>query len=260
MVTTHFIGRYGNQLFQAAACIALAVEHNTRFLFPDNTESGDKNYLEHLPKLSKSQCQIGSVYFEPMFKYQPIPYGPDMCLHGFFQSEQYFANYREYILDRLKLRPDYYDLKQNRNVVSIHVRRGDYLLRPDITPFLGIEYYRQAIKRFADAGFIDFLVFSDDIPWCKENINFDNFNNCYFEYSEGGDEYTDMLSMAACSHNVIANSSFSWWGAWSNPNPDKIVVAPDRSNWMGCTNNHYDTSTLIPSGWETIKYFNELAR
>lgn len=122
--------------------------------------------------------------------------------------------------------------------VSIHVRRGDYLVAPHSSYHINLaatSYYDDAIKMFPGDKF---LVFSDDIEWCRQNFVGDEF-----EFSEGKTEIEDMNLMAACKHNIIANSTFSWWAAWLNNNPHKIVVVPEK--WAYTDKQ----PTAIPLSW-----------
>jgi hypothetical protein len=91
-----------------------------------------------------------------------------------------------------------------------------------------------------------YIIFSDDISWCKENLSF--LNNKIF--IEGNTDFQDLYLMSKCKNNIIANSSFSWWGAWLNTNKDKIVIAPKK--WFGISNSHLDTSDLYCNNWVTI--------
>lgn len=115
--------------------------------------------------------------------------------------------------------------------VSIHIRRGDYLKAPNYTGLCGIEYYTKAIEYIK--GKIkspEFYIFSDDITWCKENIAhlLNDHNYIFVDWNTCADSPLDMLLMSNCKHNIIANSSFSWWSACLNQNPDKIVCAPEK--------------------------------
>ena len=115
------------------------------------------------------------------------------------------------------------------NSVSIHVRRGDYLKHRLYKDLCGLEYYKKAIDYIINS--IDspvFFIFSNDIKWAKDNLQpFFNSNSAIFVTgNEGVDSYKDMQLMSLCKHNIIANSSFSWWSAYLNINPDKIVIAP----------------------------------
>lgn len=127
--------------------------------------------------------------------------------------------------------------------VSIHVRRGDYLnpVQKAFHGALGIEYYREAMKLFPGCRFI---VFSDDIPWCRENFTGDEFS-----FSEGKDEISDMNEMASCEHHIIANSSYSWWAAWIPDNEGKKVVCPECWYNGGEAENRAKRITECPPEW-----------
>lgn len=101
---------------------------------------------------------------------------------------------------------------------------------------------------------LDFLVFSDDIEWCKRNIPSEKVNPINIRFKEQGEALLDLKEMAECEHNIIANSTYSWWGAWLNNNPNKVVVTPDEENWFGVDNKHLDVSTLLPKEWIRVKY------
>ncbi len=151
-----------------------------------------------------------------------------------FQDEKWFARVKDKVRKMFSS-----GITGDINRVSIHVRRGDYVTPPHNTFYYnltGTEYYQKAIAQFPDEKF---LVFSDDIEWCKTYFLGDRF-----EFSEGKTEVDDMNLMASCKHNIIANSSFSWWGAWLNPNPNKIVIAPKL--WAK------GFSAKIPSTWNRI--------
>ncbi len=130
----------------------------------------------------------------------------------YVQGENYFEKYKEDIKTLFSADIGY------EPYVSIHVRRGDYVNNPFYVDLMETNYYKKAMSLFPEDKF---LVFSDDIEWCKEQAI---FKGCIF--SERNDEVTDLNRMASCKHNIIANSSFSWWAAWLNPNTEKKVVAP----------------------------------
>ena len=168
---------------------------------------------------------------------------------GYWQTEKYFIDIKDTIYAAFSFRTN--NLSNNSiklsnelrkgNHVSVHVRRGDYLS----TGFYGpctLAYYKKAIDFFQkiDSHF-SFVFFSDDIEWVKENIKIDN--GIYVTWNKRENSWQDMYLMSICSHNIIANSSFSWWGAWMNKNPHKIVVAPHI--WFeSCPK--YD---ILPSSW-----------
>lgn len=158
----------------------------------------------------------------------------------YVQDEQFFEDSKEYIKELYGSDIGY------SNYVSIHVRRGDYVGNKFYVDLFGNGYYERAMALFPDDQFI---VFSDDIEWCKQQ---EIFKGCAF--SEGNDEITDMNMMASCKHNIIANSSYSWWAAYLNPNLGKRVIAP--KDWYTLTSpidGHISVpSTKLLAEWEAI--------
>lgn len=238
MITCELVGRLGNQLFQISNCVAHALKNGVQYKIPLRTQDPRvwPIYFTHLPRLSPSD-KILHHYKEPEFSYQPIPFQDNTCLHGYFQSEKYFADYRNEILTAFRI-----PYKPLKGVVSIHVRRGDYLQFADKHPPITKEYLHEAIKLFPN---YNFLVFSDDMKWCREILT-----GPQFSFAEKNTPLKDIELMSGCEHNIIANSSFSWWGAWLNQNPDKIVIAPNV--WFGPGNDHLNTKDLIPESWIRI--------
>jgi len=125
------------------------------------------------------------------------------------------------------------------SMVSVHVRRGDYLKLSDHHPACTLEYYDKAMSKFDGCKF---LIFSDDKKWCLENFNKEN---C--EISFNSDAVEDLQLMSLCDHHIIANSSFSWWGAWLGRNKDKKVIAPKE--WFGPAKNDHNTKDLYCKDW-----------
>src|SRR5690606_38192956 len=133
---------------------------------------------------------------------------------------------------------------QQRNSVSLHVRRGDYLIASNqhLGSICDNAYYEKAITYINEKTDSPlFVIFSNDIPWCKETFN--NIDAIFVDWNTGNQSYIDMQLMSLCKHNIIANSSFSWWGAWLNNNPDKIVVSPNK--WINETRPNTDGRGLI---------------
>lgn len=193
---------------------------------------------------------------EPHFQYWPgindLP--KDCYLSGYWQSEKYFSDFAAQIRADFSFRQS--PAGQNAelasqiigaNSVSLHVRRGDYASNPKTTAHHGLcslDYYRSAISYVAGRmKQPHFFIFSDDIEWVKRNLVV-NYPCVYVQHNSGADSYNDMRLMSMCNHHIIANSSFSWWGAWLNPSAEKIVVGP--KNWFA---NQTDTKDLFPSGW-----------
>lgn len=181
------------------------------------------------------------VYRERDMEYDPEVFRKDPAyLEGFFQSEKYFAGIREEVRQAFTFRnlslPEAYEnyLKEIENTmsVSVHVRRGDYLAASHNGIYENIctvEYYERAIARIREKWpeAVCYL-FTNDLPWVREHLAGPDR-----VLVEGGSEatgYLDLYLMSRCRHHIIANSSFSWWGAWLGDDPEKMVIAPDR--WM----------------------------
>jgi hypothetical protein len=179
-------------------------------------------------------------------------------LDGYWQSEKYFLPIQEMIRQDLTLvqplPPHLQELvKQihNTNSISLHVRRGDYASNPVTTAYHGLystEWYANAAAQMQkDVSDAHFFIFSDDYEWVRSNIKLDG--PCTFvQPSPDGQEAQDLYVMSQCKHNIIANSSFSWWAAWLNAHSNKKVIAPAR--WF--VGDHSDTKDLIPQGWTRI--------
>lgn len=184
--------------------------------------------------------------------------GGGVYLAGYWQSEKYFADVAELIRQEFTLKSEPDRLNQQvldeieaANSVSLHIRRGDYVSNPVTNRFhgvLGLDYYSRAVNYIASrTAQPHFFVFSDDMAWAKENLRL-SFPLSFIEHNGEDRDYEDLRLMSRCKHHIIANSSFSWWGAWLNANPEKIVVSPKK--WF----NHapLDTKDLIPEYWVKI--------
>lgn len=243
-VTFARLGKYGrlaNCMFQMAATIALAARNNDNFSFPTWEYQNDF----YLPRVFHNNLPNFWTYNEPHFHYSPIPYKPFINLYGYFQSEKYFID-QAHIIQRM-LTPRYaYDQKADYCVgyTAIHVRRQDYLTHKDCYNILDMNNYYE--KAMAACPSEKYLIFSDDIAWCKKH-----FIGNQFDFSEERHPSKDLGKMINCSNHIIANSSFSWWAAWLNSNPDKTVIAPAR--WFGpkLAPTH-NTKDLIPEKWIKI--------
>ena len=196
---------------------------------------------------------------EPHFHYWPeIRNAPQDCyLVGHWQSEKYFQEVASVIRSDFTFRSPLSDRNTKLaeqigqvNAVSLHVRRGDYVKNPKNVTVYGLctpDYYRTAIQHVCERVEQPyFFIFSDDIIWVKDHLKMD-LPCQYVDHNHGSESYNDMHLMSLCRHHIIANSSFSWWGAWLNPTQGKIVVAPQQ--WFINGNNIQD---LYPQGWMVL--------
>lgn len=246
--------RLGNQMFQIAALVGTAKKFKTIFSIPEGWKYEDffKNKLPASRPVSNR-----FLFKENGFHYQDPP-KPDKkgvyAMSGYFQSEKYFEHCKEEIRKYFALKDDiinplkekYKEILERDNICSIHVRRGDYVNLSDHHTNLDMGYYLKAIKNFPKD--FTFVIFSDDIEWCKEQFP----PSDKFVHIEGEEDYIDLFLMTLCKNNIIANSSFSWWSAWLNENPDKKVIGPKSSNWFGPANKHLNTKDLYPNNWIEI--------
>lgn len=237
------IGRLGNQMFQISAAIGYSKKNNIPYWIPKQSiaEHIWPAFFKHFP--SEPMPGTKYVYYkEPNHSYNEIPVHQNICIEGFWQSEKYFSGYRQDIINAFQI-----PYKKLDRFVSIHVRRGDYLQMQDKHPVVTYEYISEAVKYFIDLGFFSFVVCSDDIKWCKVQLKPLELYGAVFSYSAGHGPIEDLAMMSCCEHNIIANSSFSWWSAWLNQNPDKIVIAPKV--WFGPGNKNLDDRDIIPESW-----------
>ena len=265
-------GRMGNQMFQFAATVGIARKANQGFAFPkENTEipsvedfkDGIRREVyfdlpKYFPNVERTlapleQIQTYHIAQEPYFHFCPDLFTvPDQTnLMGYFQTEKYFEHCSDLILGFFQFDKDIKKQAENNfpsfpvklEYVSIHLRRGDYAGLQQFHPVMDADYYFDAMTQFMDGDYC-FLIFSDDIQYAKEL--FGEQENIV--YIEGNDPAVDMCMMTMCDHNVIANSSFSWWGAWLNDNTNKKVIAPKR--WFGpAYKGVHDTKDLYPQSW-----------
>jgi hypothetical protein len=193
--------------------------------------------------------------FDPEFLSQP----DNILLSGYFQSEKYFVSCEEIIRkcftfkNRLSgINLEIAEKIKETNSVSIHIRRGDYVSNKKLAGIYAetsTGYYEKAIDHIRQK--LDnpaFFVFSDDPEEAKKIISFPQ--TTYIDWNTGANSYIDMQLMSLCKHNIIANSSFSWWGAWLNNNNDKIVIAP--SIWFKDEHKNNSIKDLIPEKWTQI--------
>lgn len=186
--------------------------------------------------------------------------GAPAYLDGYWQSERYFSGIADLLRREFSLKAPANDANAalarqigaaGSNAVSLHIRRGDYVSNAQTAQYHGVcslDYYRAAVDHVAERIDVPhFFVFSDDHAWVSQNFRLDHAATLV-DVNDADHGAWDMALMKACRHHIIANSSFSWWGAWLNPHADKIVVAPER--WFSGAS--HDTSDLVPTSWSRL--------
>ena len=225
-------GRLGNQLFQIAATLGAARRNHCDFVFPPWEYTA---FFEH-PLPQSENVSFDETHDELDFAYRPIDVRTSTNLWGFFQSERYFEHCRDelryYLTPNDKLqtmmeqdRRKYFHGSENEKIGSISVRRGDYIGHSGFVELAQTSYYRDAMNGFDPETL--WFVFSDEIDWCETYFSRNEFSQNRFVFVRPCHELVGLFLMASCQNNIIANSTYPWWGAWLNHSPGKRVIAPD---------------------------------
>ena len=259
------MGQLGNQMFQYAALKGIAAKHNYKTIIPSHNEVivdalGNKLRIELFDAfdIPMGPMDVGYIPHERNlqephyhFSQELLDNCPDnVSLVGYFQSEKYFKHIEDDIRKLFGPKEDALSCWASTqhlfdNPVALHIRRGDFLINSVHHHNLSMKYYETALRAFGSDRQV--IIFSDDTDWCKAQPLFegDRFLVC-----EGGGPYTDLYMMSKCDDFIIANSTFSWWGAWLSHNEDKLVIYPDL--WFGPNNIDKSTADLFPPEWRMI--------
>ncbi|MFK7840344.1 MAG: alpha-1,2-fucosyltransferase [Bdellovibrionales bacterium] len=283
MITLNLSGGLGNQMFQYASGLALA-KHNSTALKLDLSEFLHyplRSYMLNCYKLSdevkfnagikfkwlqkiKNRLPDPNKYTEPHYHYDPnfFEAKDGFSVTGYFQSENYFKAIENDIRDHFTIKENLSSssaniekqIKAAKHAVSLHVRRGDYVSDTKTQKVHGSaseDYYKSAVGHLIEklGEDIHFFIFSDDTQYAQSNFDF-----CQQKTIVSGNDdapHEDMYLMSQCHHNILANSSFSWWGAWLNEHKDKNVIAP--AQWFSAeTLKEKSIADLFPKDWIII--------
>jgi len=282
MIVVKINGGLGNQMFQYAFGKCLAIKHNTVLMLDlswfknckerkfeldnlniqyEKCNSAENKRLKGFKRIffrifknpEKSCLHVTEKYFH--FDSAMLNLPDNVYIDGYWQSEKYFKEIENIIRQDFSFKlpaegknKELLEQILSTNSVSLHIRRGDYITDPSVNDVHGscsLEYYDKAVKYIIEK--IDdphFFIFSDEPEWAKENLSIP-YPMIIIDNNDKNSGHEDIRLMSNCKHNIIANSSFSWWGTWLNNNPDKIVLAPEK--WF--LSQSYDTKDLIPEGW-----------
>ena len=269
-------GRLGNQMFQYAALRGIAAKRGYDWCIPPDTYDHKDNYglFETFEMTNVKESNIGFVSgdFIQENNHCFIPEFFDECpdnvsLDGYYQTEKYFTHIEKEIHDDFTFKKKYlipcqeYINSLSSPPIFLHIRQSDNIGREQYHPILSIEFFENALKQFAEDTLC--FVFTDDMEWCKSQ---EFFKQERFLFNEKNERYSyqnidgtgklqntllpqiDLCLMSLCSGGIIANSSFSWWGAWLQNNRGKII-APNSKVWFGSAMTHLDTSDIVPKRW-----------
>lgn len=250
MIVINLEGGLGNQCFMQAFGLTYAIKHNldycvyTKVNNPHIYDKGVYNLSAYrFPGINYcDEPPILPVFNEPHFHFADLPKMDNVCFSGFWQSFRYIEEYRKDVINAF----GFGDIKTKEGICACHIRRSDYLQYPFHHPVVTPVYLTKAIIYMVGKGYKKFKVFSDGMEWAKKFFGNEMlFGDLEFEYSEGKTELEDLMEMASCSSIVTANSTFSAWAAYINPNPDKIVVQPKE--WFGSALNHNTVDLYLPN-------------
>lgn len=276
MIVVKLQGGLGNQMFQYATARHLGLKYKKEIIlnteYFSNIPKGDvpRKYQLDIFNIDKSIKKDNTTNLilkwtqkiilkllseKTMYSISDIllKYNLPVYINGYFQSEKYFKDSRDILLDEFTLTKELgVEAKKIKNIIEkseavcLNVRRGDYL-RPDYIKIYGTcstEYYNKAIEYIKNKIKNPIIcVFSDDPEWVKKEFNIENV---VFAGNDLLKDYEQMYLMSLCKHNIVANSSFAWWGAWLNQNPNKIIIAPQK--WF----NIDSPPDIVPESWVRV--------
>ena len=267
--TNLFTGpRFGSQMTQYAGMHSVAKKLNSEFVFTEEhmQDIVVDGYLFDAFNLTNRIIPTKDVQFSSFTMREMVvddrvfslPTDRNWDIGGWFNSYRYFHEYQDEIQKIFTFKDHIHSVAKTNidkirdnepyPLVSLHVRRGDYLTHFSLV--MGLKYYSDALSVFYnkfDGKYFKLVVFSDDISWCKQNILGENAI-----YVEGNENYVDMCMMTMCDHHIIANSSFSWWGAYLNPSITKEVVCPYYYIGPMDREHQYINGTYFPENWHAI--------
>jgi len=235
---------------------------NNSYTFASTT---DLLFFKQLSVFNKVKRELGcnypKIYNEPSFRYDEkvMKLQKPAYIRGFFQSYKYFIGHENLIRELFAFPLDSLDelnkgvmaTIKSANAIAIHIRRGDYVNDAITQQYHGncsLDYYLKAISLLtAREKECSLFFFSDDSDWVKEQFGYLPCPKQFINHNTGENNWKDMLLMSLCNHNIIANSSFSWWAAWLNASPEKIVIAPKK--WFATIEMQRNAKDLIPLEW-----------
>lgn len=273
-LTCYLMGGLGNQMFQIFATIAIAKQTNRKFIFPYSktlrTGIERPTYWDTMFAEMKTRTTAKPIN-APIIKERTTRYDPDIihyvnnsiedcCLGGYFQTPRYFEGCESEIIQMLQIREKQMAVKEEcaKPTIAMHFRLGDYLQKQEYYRILPVTYYVSALRKIMDTIGENVKVFCFFEEGDREKVEISIavmqklFNKTDFAKVDTMiPDWKQMLMMSVCDHNIIANSTFSWWGAYLNANKGNIVCCPDI--WFGPGMHHNEIGDLIPSKWNRIE-------
>lgn len=257
LISCNLMGGLGNQIFQAAHALAQGMKHNRDVVFIPHSWTPmqgrqTSNYLNNIFRNLKFVESIDGFekVVEGPWEYSEVPpKDHNTVFDGYFQSSKNFFGFDDKIRKIFSPTEEFinemyekYPQLNQENTLSIHIRRGDCFMNPDIHPIANEKYVERALTEIGKYTHV--FVFSDDKDWVKENLKFDNVT--YVD----DEDYREMWLMSLCKNHIMVNSTFSWWGTFLNPNPNKKIIAP--SIWFG-PRGPQNYKDIYESNWTVLE-------
>lgn len=260
------LGRLGNQMFQYASLMGIARNRGFEFSIPPKEKFGERdmnvredsfNIYEVFRGLAPNHIGVSSneMNMEKVHGFDEDLFNncsDNIDLFGYYQTPKYFENIEDDVREHFKFSKGVTDLANQffsefelgEDVISLHIRRGDYVYNPN-HPVQSVDYYKEALDNLSPSTDIPVIIFSDDWEWCNGE---EMFKDDRFLISTNNTPDFDMCLMSMCNYHIIANSSFSWWGAWlANSNK---VIAP--KNWFGSECVYKDVQDMKFGNWSWL--------
>ena len=284
MLSIQIMGGFGNQIFQIFAALAYGIQHNIKVVFPYHCSMGHRHtywdtFFSELVifttanpanRMDENDIARMSIYQERDFTFAGFPdFGENnVCLLGYFQSFKYFAAVQETLYRILKLDhkkqsvhdkyPQYWSDLEGGETASIHFRLGDYKQKRYYHPIMNYEYFEQSLDHIVanrpSLSRVLFFCESEDNEYVQSKIDLMHAKYPHITFMKVDDtipDYEQVMIMSCCHHNIMSNSTFSWWGAYFNSNYSKIVCYP--SKWFGEYYEHtHDHRDMMPDTWKKI--------
>jgi Glycosyl transferase family 11 len=251
-ITCNLTGRLGNNLFQIAYCTAVSIDNDLDF-FVNSTHPGvyheyKNNILKNIQYLNIDVLDYTDVSVSHNYNAIKIPANKNLILTGYGQTDKYFSHHKSLICSMFGPTDEFIEKNQyliSNNTTAIHIRRGDYLYYPNIHPVISIDYIKYCTKLINSDSYI---ICSDDIDWCKSNIDLPNIT-----FIENEEPWEALWILSICNNFILSNSSFSWWSAYLSKKQGKVLMP---STWFGPDSN-LTSVDMVCEGWNVIPtYFD----
>lgn len=242
-ITVRLTGRLGNCAIEIMNCIAHSLKHGAEYKIPSFVKSKytKQNPFDHFPLLTPElEAQISYEHYDDGWHYTPIPFKPNMRLHGYYQNLRYYDDYRKEIIEAFNLP---HEIRYNE--CAIHIRLGDFKNQQHKWPVMKPEYFKAAIEFMRASGVNNFSVYSDEIESAKDYLPYGEYR---FYHK---DPLCDWIEMSTYEHHIIPNSTYSYSSSYLKRGSG-ITIVPKAEDWYGPANKKIYNAEFLPEKWQKI--------